>query len=317
LDHAIISSTSGIDYYPFGSVMQTRVYASAAYRYAFNGKEKESDGTVGNYDFGARLFDGRLGRWLSVDPLAYIYPDLSSYCFVGNCPIVLIDPNGKEIVPYSRKEVKFLREFIKSTLGEKSGFKVTPERITFNEKKYEKAFLGMDEEQREFAQILKNVVVNEEYSTVFKLGTSVTIKNQVGTEMVTRPNFRTRTDPVTGMVTKIPDGTIIVEEPVYQYIDVDKVKVGRTLFPYDETTGVAYRNSAIIVEPNSQHILCGLGETDILPDPYATTIHEFTHLDDYIKGDRSDQNGATNRAIIVENKFRKRKGIEERSGSDH
>ena len=298
--------------------MQGREFAGGmGYRWGFNGKEHATDVTAEHYDFGARIYDGRLGRWLSVDELASEYSDISSYCFVGNCPIVLVDPDGKEIVPYSRTEVKFLKEFIKSTLGDKSGFKVTRNRVTFNENKYDKAKLGMNEEQKEFAQILKNVVVNGAYSTVFKLGTSVTIKNQVGTEIVTKPNIRTRIDPNTGVETEIQDGTITVEEPLYSYVDIDNVIVGSTIFLFDKTTGVAYRNSSIVVDPNSQHILCGVGETDILPNPYATTIHEFTHLDDYYKGDRTDQSGATNRAIIIENKFRKMHGLDERSGSDH
>jgi len=49
------------------------------------------------YDFGARMYDARLGRWLSIDPLGAKYPDLSPYNFVGNNPIIAIDPNGKEI----------------------------------------------------------------------------------------------------------------------------------------------------------------------------------------------------------------------------
>ncbi len=35
--------------------------------------------------------------WLSVDPLAHKYPSLSPYAFVGNNPVMLIDPNGMEI----------------------------------------------------------------------------------------------------------------------------------------------------------------------------------------------------------------------------
>ena len=57
----------------------------------------EGDGNA--YDFGARILDVRLGRWLSLDALASKYPKLSPYNFVGNNPIFFIDPDGNKIVP--------------------------------------------------------------------------------------------------------------------------------------------------------------------------------------------------------------------------
>ena len=36
-------------------------------------------------------------RWLSIDPLARKYPQISPYVYVANNPIKFIDPNGKEI----------------------------------------------------------------------------------------------------------------------------------------------------------------------------------------------------------------------------
>jgi|GEM_PF-1340241 len=45
----------------------------------------------------ANLEPELVSRWLSPDPLAAKYPDLSPYNFVGNNPIIAIDPNGKEI----------------------------------------------------------------------------------------------------------------------------------------------------------------------------------------------------------------------------
>jgi RHS repeat-associated protein len=36
--------------------------------------------------------------WLSVDPLAEKYPNMSPYCYVANNPIKYIDPDGREIV---------------------------------------------------------------------------------------------------------------------------------------------------------------------------------------------------------------------------
>jgi len=69
------------------------------YRFGFNGKEKTDEiyGDGNGVDFGARIYDGRLGRWLSVDPLQAKYQDLSPYNFVSNNPIIFIDPGGKRI----------------------------------------------------------------------------------------------------------------------------------------------------------------------------------------------------------------------------
>ncbi len=74
--------------------MQERVFSSSAYRYGFNGKEEETDGTADNYDFGARIYDGRLGRWLAVDPEMQELPDLSPYIHCYSSPIVYLDNNG-------------------------------------------------------------------------------------------------------------------------------------------------------------------------------------------------------------------------------
>jgi RHS repeat-associated protein len=79
---------------PFGSCISSRGFSSAAYRYGFNGKEKETDGTADNYDFGARIYDGRLGKFLSVDYFKQKTPFSSTYQFASNAPISKLDING-------------------------------------------------------------------------------------------------------------------------------------------------------------------------------------------------------------------------------
>jgi len=67
-------------------------------RYGFNGMEIDNEiknGDGNSYDFGARMLDPRLGRWLTLDPLSGKYPDASPYLAMNNNPIVYIDPNGK------------------------------------------------------------------------------------------------------------------------------------------------------------------------------------------------------------------------------
>ncbi|MCL9807666.1 RHS repeat-associated core domain-containing protein [Flavobacterium amniphilum] len=61
----------------------------ANYRYAFQGQEKDPE--TGMEAFELRLWDGRLGRWLTVDPYGQYF---SPYLGMGNNPISRIDPDG-------------------------------------------------------------------------------------------------------------------------------------------------------------------------------------------------------------------------------
>jgi RHS repeat-associated protein len=90
-----------IHYYPFGAPMPGRKFTSSnIYRYGFNGKEKDDEvkGGGNSYDFGVRIYDPRLGRWLSIDPMARQYSELSPYNFCADNPIMYIDPDGQVIV---------------------------------------------------------------------------------------------------------------------------------------------------------------------------------------------------------------------------
>jgi RHS repeat-associated protein len=87
------------DYYPFGMAIKERTWTRAEYRYGFNGMEKDDElkGSGNSLDFGARIYDSRLGRWMSVDPLMKKYPSLSAYSFVANNPVLFIDIDGRDI----------------------------------------------------------------------------------------------------------------------------------------------------------------------------------------------------------------------------
>jgi len=90
---------------PFGSAINTRSYSSGTYRYGFNGKELEKESFTDAYDFGARIYDGRLGRWLALDPLMRKYNNISPYNFVNNGVINLKDPDGQRIdIAYTEKD---------------------------------------------------------------------------------------------------------------------------------------------------------------------------------------------------------------------
>jgi RHS repeat-associated protein len=91
------------DYYPFGMPLPGRQLtpASGSYRYGFNSKELDDDGTGmgggGNtYDYGFRIYNPQIAKFLSVDPLTKEYPWYTPYQFAGNSPIWAIDLDGLE-----------------------------------------------------------------------------------------------------------------------------------------------------------------------------------------------------------------------------
>ena len=73
--------------------------SSEDYRFGFNGKESDSEwhnasGSI--YDYGFRIYNPRIGKFLSVDPISRSYPWYTPYQFAGNKPIANIDLDGLE-----------------------------------------------------------------------------------------------------------------------------------------------------------------------------------------------------------------------------
>ena len=85
------------DYSPFGVLLKERTVESDFFRLGFNGKEMDKELSNGNqYDYGFRIYNANLSKFLSVDPLAKSYPWYTPYQFAGNKPIVAIDIDGLE-----------------------------------------------------------------------------------------------------------------------------------------------------------------------------------------------------------------------------
>ncbi|OYU93053.1 MAG: hypothetical protein CFE21_21940, partial [Bacteroidetes bacterium B1(2017)] len=98
IDGFVAEVISATDYYAFGAPMPGRSYQASEYRFSFNGKEKDDEvkGEGGQQDYGMRIYDTRLGKFLSVDPISMQYPELTPYQFSSNAPIDGIDKDGLE-----------------------------------------------------------------------------------------------------------------------------------------------------------------------------------------------------------------------------
>ncbi len=85
-------------------------------------KDEEFTNSSSHYDFGARIYDSRLGRFLSVDPLMMTYPEHSTYITSANNPINYIDSEGESPQWWGYTAWSGLTRAKLKKLAQKSGF---------------------------------------------------------------------------------------------------------------------------------------------------------------------------------------------------
>ncbi|WP_198037762.1 RHS repeat domain-containing protein [Mariniflexile maritimum] len=86
------------DVNPFGSVLPNRHGSSDSYRYGFQGQEKDDEikGEGNSLNFTFRMYDPRVGRFFTPDPLTDKYPWYTPYSFAGNKVIQYKELEGLE-----------------------------------------------------------------------------------------------------------------------------------------------------------------------------------------------------------------------------
>ncbi|MEM1322226.1 MAG: RHS repeat-associated core domain-containing protein [Bacteroidota bacterium] len=80
------------DYYPYGKILREYVSGTAE---KFLTTHHERDAETGLDYRGARFYDSDVGRFLSLDPLAADFAEVSPYNYVLGNPIRFIDPDGQ------------------------------------------------------------------------------------------------------------------------------------------------------------------------------------------------------------------------------
>jgi len=86
--------------YPFGMEQPGRYMGGDAYRYGYQGMEKDSGAGAEQYTTYFRAYDPRIGRWLSTDPITHEWE--SPYAAMGNSPMAIVDPLGGDTVAATR-----------------------------------------------------------------------------------------------------------------------------------------------------------------------------------------------------------------------
>ena len=101
-----------IEYVPFGEVFIEERNNIWNTPYLFNAKEFDEE--TGLYYYGARYYDPRLSLWISTDPLEEFYPNITSYTYCHNNPIILIDPSGMSDKEAQKRANTLIDQFEKS-----------------------------------------------------------------------------------------------------------------------------------------------------------------------------------------------------------
>ncbi|MCX6157374.1 MAG: RHS repeat-associated core domain-containing protein, partial [Ignavibacteriae bacterium] len=101
------------DYDTWGHIARTWDSTSADYK--FTGKERDQESS---YDyFGARYYDARVGRWGSVDPLFEKHIQWTPYNYVLGNPMMLKDPDGRQVHFSSDEEVFYVTRTLDPAIG--------------------------------------------------------------------------------------------------------------------------------------------------------------------------------------------------------
>ncbi len=92
LDNGGLNVVQQTDYYPFG--LQHNNTLGNDNKYLYNGKEWQDELGLDWNNYGARMYDAELSRFMTVDPLAEDFCSWTPYHYVHNNPINMVDPTG-------------------------------------------------------------------------------------------------------------------------------------------------------------------------------------------------------------------------------
>ena len=136
-DHANITQYDA--YLPYGELLVDEHSGSEDLPYKFNGKQFDDE--TGLYYYGARYMDPMASIWYGVDPLAEKYVNVGGYVYCIDNPIVLKDPNGKQIeenkpLPQAFRYAKFVAKHPIATLRIGKGVTHNANNISTNSTRF-------------------------------------------------------------------------------------------------------------------------------------------------------------------------------------
>lgn len=222
------------------------------YRYGFNGKEKDDEisGNGNEYDFGSRMYDPRLGKWLSVDPEFKRYPHLSPYSAFADNPMYYIDPGGETL------RVSFANEGERKRV-EAALQKLTNDKVVVTQTGLVKLISGNQNPKKNLVkgtQLLRDVSDHEKTATLYidakSMGAGVSYRvpkaaeNGTGTDVDIRisNNLGTEQAKINGKTVSVKkdEATVIGSELIHSLVAMDGYSIPETVKGTNTDTTTVY-----------------------------------------------------------------------------
>ncbi len=224
-------------------IMEGRSFSASEYRFGFNGKEKEDEpkGYGNSYDFGDRIYDPRIGKWLSIDFLSTAYAPITPFAFSLNNPIAFRDLDGNVVVGSDGNPVTYSVE---------SGQIVWSSNATADIKRIGNAMLKTGTGTKQFNQMMNSTIkvhlkispkakfrYNEKGEKVFTYGETL----QGNSDEKDNYGKFTKEDGTFG----IKEATIVIYEGSFKEVNSKNENYGLDNFTVDELIGVVGTHESV------------------------------------------------------------------------
>jgi len=162
------------DYLPFGTrwtltgESAAGTLTDATNRWRYSGKEEQSsiDECIPLIDYGARMYDPVIARWMSADPMAEKYYPLSPYCYCAGNPVRLVDPFGREIRVAQEFQEQFKQD-LQNVFGEKVDLFSFDDNGTLQLEGTKKEFAkGLTKDQKKVFNGLYKAIIDKQVTSV-------------------------------------------------------------------------------------------------------------------------------------------------------